>query len=114
METSRDSNIVPISVKVAVAVGAASGAAIATIRNREKLLEAAELLFHRGAEFCRQRLEERKHLNAAYASDSPDEYYDYHDERQARSTGARIYDTDDATTPDISDDEDVADTVSLD
>lgn len=109
----------PISVKVAIAVGAASGAAIAAIRNKEKILETAELILQKGADFCRQKLEETKQMNSAFADDYPDgRFYEVYDEKSgARTTGFSAYDTDEATTPDISDvseDEFVADTVSLD
>lgn len=107
----------PISVKVAIAVGAASGAAIAAIRNKEKILETAELILQKGADFCRHKLDETKYMNGAFASDYADgRFYEVYDEKSgARTTG--YSETDEATTPDTSDvseDEFVADTVSLD
>lgn len=50
---------IPFSVKVALAVGGVAGAGLAIVNNKETILQAAENLFNRGAEYCHERLEKQ-------------------------------------------------------
>ncbi|EAZ62835.2 predicted protein [Scheffersomyces stipitis CBS 6054] len=97
--------LVPLSVKIAMTVGAVTGAAIAIANNKEKVLETAEFVFQMGADFCRAKLEEAKVANMHFADAYEDNEF-ASEAPSARSTG-RSYshetDDDSATTPETSD-----------
>lgn len=91
---------VPFSVKVALAVGGLAGAGLAIANNRETILQAAENLFNRGAEYCHQKLEENKiRSNGVFA----DGYEDgaLAEEAEGQSTGYESFT--DVSTPNTSD-----------
>lgn len=59
----------PFSVKVALAIGGVAGAGLAIANNRATILQAAENLFNRGAEYCHQKLEAHKIKNDGVFAD---------------------------------------------
>ncbi|RLV91821.1 hypothetical protein JA1_003598 [Spathaspora sp. JA1] len=117
--------MIPISVKIAITLGAVVGASVAIIHNKETILETAEHIFEQGAEFCRNKLNEAKHR--ANEVQFADAYEDFSfsrsdedgsidekiDEKSSgrstgvkRSTGSSLVDESDyseISTPEISD-----------
>ncbi|EMG50509.1 hypothetical protein G210_2600 [Candida maltosa Xu316] len=95
----------PLSVKLALGVGTFIGATIAVVNNKEVLYETAENFFNKGAQYCRERLEEVKVANAKHFAD---QYQDdeLNDESVGRSTGSHLRnesDYEDVSTPETSD-----------
>ncbi|KAI5950478.1 hypothetical protein KGF57_004293 [Candida theae] len=91
---------VPFSVKVALAVGGLAGAGLAVANNREAILQAAENLFNRGAEYCHKKLEENKIKNQGVFADG---YEDdaLGEEAEGNSTGYESFT--DISTPNTTD-----------
>ncbi|ODV79519.1 uncharacterized protein CANTADRAFT_6633 [Suhomyces tanzawaensis NRRL Y-17324] len=90
---------VPASVKLALTIGAVTGATVAFIANREQVLETAESMFENGARFCRAQLE-RSRKNKMFADAHEDNWF-------ANQNLSNVDDSDssddDMTTPDASD-----------
>ncbi|KAI5959976.1 hypothetical protein CANMA_004076 [Candida margitis] len=78
---------VPFSVKVALAVGGVAGAGLAIANNRTIILQAAENLFNRGAEYCHQKLEGHKIRNDGVYADNYEDGALAEDREEGRSTG---------------------------
>ncbi|EGW31631.1 uncharacterized protein SPAPADRAFT_62242 [Spathaspora passalidarum NRRL Y-27907] len=104
--------MIPLSVKIALTVGAVVGASVAVIHNKEAILETAEHLFEQGAEFCRNKLNEAKQMNEMHFADAYEDFSfsrDEEDEKhetKGRSTGSRLTnesDYDEISTPETSD-----------
>ncbi|KAI3406176.2 hypothetical protein KGF56_001018 [Candida oxycetoniae] len=95
---------IPFSVKIAVAIGAAVGAGMAVANNQEAILQAAETIFTKSADYCRQRLDKVKIKNSQviYADDIDD-----FELSEARATGSNLRDGEsdyeNVSTPDTTD-----------
>lgn len=90
----------PFSVKVALAIGGVAGAGLAIANNRATILQAAENLFNRGAEYCHQKLEAHKIKNDGVFADG---YEDgaFAEAEEGKSTGYESFT--EVSTPNTSD-----------
>ncbi|RCK58167.1 hypothetical protein Cantr_06369 [Candida viswanathii] len=103
--SSKDQNmtpLIPISVKIALGVGTLVGATVALVNNKEAIYGTAENLFNKGAEYCRNKLEEAKIANQTHFADN------YQDEElnTGRSTSSNLRNESDyegISTPDTTD-----------
>lgn len=104
-EGTNSSKSVPLSVKVALGLGTLVGATIAVINNKEAIYETAEAFFTRGAEYCREKIEEAKIANETnFADHYQDE--EFKDVSTGKSTGSNLRDEsdyEDVSTPETSD-----------
>lgn len=92
-------------------MGALTGATVAVVNNREKIIDAAEHLFQQGASFCQSKIDDFQNANHRFAHKIQDGFYaDYEDASsempRGRSTGVDS-DFDEPTTPEGSDIEDL-------
>jgi len=92
---------IPFSVKVALAVGGVAGAGLAIVNNKETILQAAENLFNRGAEYCHERLEKQKIKNDGVFADGYEDGAFAKEEEEGRSTGYESFT--DIETPNTTD-----------
>ncbi|KAK6459210.1 uncharacterized protein RJT20DRAFT_124399 [Scheffersomyces xylosifermentans] len=102
--------LIPVTVKIAMTVGAITGATIAFINNKERVLETTEFILQKGADFCRQKLEEAKHANMHFADAYEDDELSHRTTSEpstGHATGSNssghFSDYDEATTPEASD-----------
>lgn len=95
-------------------MGALTGATIAFINNKERVLEVAEEVLRKSADFCKEKLEESRgkkiYFAAAHEDNSFSGVSSGYEDRKFRSVESDI---DEATTPDISDNDEL-DLESLD
>lgn len=88
-------------------VGAVTGATIAFVNNKEKVLETTEYILQKGANYCRHRLEKLKEANLHYADSYGDA--EFSSDNIERATGASTtgysdtYDDEEASTPEGTD-----------
>lgn len=88
-------------MKAAVTIGALAGGTIAIVNNKQKLLELSESLFQKGADFCRERLEEEKMKFSTNLEDGALKGYDSDSENE--SDLEPDYNDSEITTPEGSD-----------
>ncbi|CAI5758876.1 unnamed protein product [Candida verbasci] len=97
--------MIPFSIKVAIALGTVAGASVAIINNKEIVLETAETIFTKGAEFCRNKLEEAKQKNqqAQFADAYEDDHFKQYEEDSHKSNLNGESDYEGISTPEASD-----------
>lgn len=88
-------------MKFAVTAGAIVGGTVAFISNKEKVLEFAEHAFQAGANFCRDKQEQLKQANMAFADSHLDGSFNGRGTSSGFSSGV--------STPELSDEEEEED-----
>ncbi|KAG7666433.1 uncharacterized protein J8A68_000024 [[Candida] subhashii] len=94
--------VIPLSIKIAISIGAITGATIAIINNKETILTTAEAIFESGVRFCHEKVEEIKSANKQMHMIEQYQFNDDGTATTATTTGSnsRGSDSDEPTTPD--------------